>query len=379
MHSYTQYLIRFFEPIYMSQKLTLTEGPIPSESVLFQSTRENLIQSITKYAQPNYQKAFWQLSNTFVPYVTLWALMIFFVLHGFPYWATLLLSVVSSGFLVRIFILFHDCCHHSFFSSRRANRILGYITGIMTFTPYEDWQRTHIIHHANSGNLDSRGVGDIWTLTVDEYLSASKLKRCAYRSFRNPLLLFTVVPLVLFLILQRAPSRGAKKRERNSVIFTNIALISVITIMSLTIGFQNYLIIQLPVIIMSASAGMWLFYVQHQYEDVYWSRQQGWDLTRAGLEGSSYYKLPTVLQWIVGNIGLHHIHHVKANIPNYNLQRCLNEVPALQQVLPLTLSASLKSLWLNLWDEQKHKLVSFRSVRMLPRLKSKIVIDDILF
>ena len=379
MHSYTQYLIRFFEPIYMSQKLTLTEGPIPSESVLFQSTRENLIQSITKYAQPNYQKAFWQLSNTFVPYVTLWALMIFFVLHGFPYWATLLLSVVSSGFLVRIFILFHDCCHHSFFSSRRANRILGYITGIMTFTPYEDWQRTHIIHHANSGNLDSRGVGDIWTLTVDEYLSASKLKRCAYRSFRNPLLLFTVVPLVLFLILQRAPSRGAKKRERNSVIFTNIALISVITIMSLTIGFQNYLIIQLPVIIMSASAGIWLFYVQHQYEDVYWSRQQGWDLTRAGLEGSSYYKLPTVLQWIVGNIGLHHIHHVKANIPNYNLQRCLNEVPALQQVLPLTLSASLKSLWLNLWDEQKHKLVSFRSVRMLPRLKSKIVIDDILF
>lgn len=356
----------------MSQQFTRPEMSAPSSFENIQSTREDLIQSISKYAQPDYQKAFWQISNTFVPYIGLWALMVFTVLHGFPYWMTLLLSVAASGFLVRIFILFHDCCHVAFFPSRRANRILGYIAGIMTFTPFEDWQRTHVIHHSASGNLDHRGVGDIWTLTVDEYLSASRLKRFAYRFFRNPLLLFGIIPWVLFLIIQRFPSAGAKKRERHSVIFTNIAIAAIIAVMSLTIGFQNYLLIQLPVIMMAASAGMWLFYVQHQYEDVYWSRHQSWDLTKSGLEGSSYYKLPKVMQWIVGNIGLHHIHHVKANIPNYNLQRCYDEVAALQSVTPLTFSKSLKSLWLNLWDEQRQKLVSFRSIRMLPRTNSQL-------
>lgn len=356
----------------MSQQFTRPEMSAHLQFENIQSTREELIQSVSKYAQPEYQKAFWQISNTFVPYLGLWALMILSVLHGFPYWITLLLSVAASGFLVRIFIFFHDCCHVAFFPSRRANRILGYIAGIMTFTPFEDWQRTHIIHHSASGDLDRRGVGDIWTLTVEEYLSAPRFKRFIYRLFRNPLFLFTIIPLVLFLIIQRFPSKGAKKRERYSVIFTNVAIAAIITVMSLTLGFQNYLLIQLPVIIMSASAGMWLFYVQHQYEGVYWSRHQSWDLTRSGLEGSSYYKLPKVLQWIVGNIGLHHIHHVKANIPNYNLQRCYNEVSALQTVAPLTLRKSLKSLWLNLWDEQRQKLVSFRSIRLLPRRKSQI-------
>lgn len=354
----------------MSQQFTRLEMLAPSDFENIHSTREALIQSVSKYAQPDYRKAFRQISNTFAPYIGLWALMIFSVLHGFSYWLILLLSVVASGFLVRIFILFHDCCHVAFFPSRWANRILGYIAGIMTFTPFEDWQRTHVIHHSASGDLDRRGVGDIWTLTVDEYLSSSKFTRFAYRFFRNPLFLFSIIPLTLFLIVQRFPSSGARKRERYSVIFTNVAIAAIITVMSLTLGFQNYLLIQLPIIMMAASAGMWLFYVQHQYEDVYWKRHQSWDLTLSGLEGSSYYKLPKVLQWIVGNIGLHHIHHVKANIPNYNLQRCYNEVSALQTVAPLTLRKSLKSLWLNLWDEQRQKLVSFRSIRMLPRMKS---------
>jgi len=354
----------------MSEQSIHPEKSALTDSNNSQSGREDLIQSVSKYAQPDYRKAFWQIFNTFFPYIGLWALMIFSVLHGFPYWITLLLSVAAAGFLVRIFILFHDCCHVAFFPSRRANRILGYIAGIMTFTPFEDWQRTHVIHHSASGDLDRRGVGDIWTLTVDEYLSASRFKCFAYRFFRNPLFLFTIIPFVLFLIIQRFPSPGAKKRERNSVLFTNFAIIAIITLMSLTLGFQNYLLIQLPVIMMAASAGMWLFYVQHQYEDVYWSRHQSWDLTLSGLEGSSYYKLPKMLQWIVGNIGLHHIHHVKANIPNYNLQRCYDEISALQTVTPLTLRKSLKSLWLNLWDEQRQKLVSFRSIRMLPRMKS---------
>ena len=355
----------------MPQQFTRFKMSAPSDSNNNPSNRDDLIQSISKYVLPDYRKAFWQITNTFVPYIGLWAVMIFSVLHGFSDGITLLLSVVASGFLVRIFILFHDCSHSAFFPSRRANRILGYIAGIMTFTPFEDWQRTHVIHHSASGDLDRRGVGDIWTLTVDEYLSASKLKRFAYRFFRNPLFLFTIIPFVLFLILQRFSSQGARKRERHSVIFTNVAIVAIIVLMSLTLGFQNYLMIQLPIIMMAASAGMWLFYVQHQYEDVYWTRHESWDITRAGLEGSSYYKLPKALQWIVGNIGLHHIHHVKANIPNYNLQRCYNEVLALQAAMPLTFRKSLKSLWLNLWDEQKQKLVSFRSIRMLPRMKSQ--------
>jgi len=359
-------------------KLSMPNRVTPSESLPtchrspIQAVREDLIQSVSKYAQPDYRKAFVQIANTFLPYLGLWALMIYTVLHGLPVWTTLLLAVPASGFLVRIFILFHDCCHGAFFPSRSANRILGYIAGILVFTAYEDWKRTHVIHHAASGNLDQRGTGDIWTLTVDEYLSASRLKRFGYRLFRNPLVLFTLIPLVLFLVIQRFPSAGAKKRERNSVIYTNLAIAAIAAVISLTLGFQNYLLIQLPIIIMAASAGMWLFYVQHQYEDVYWARQHSWDLTSSGLEGSSYYKLPKVLQWIVGNIGLHHIHHVRANIPNYNLQRCYNEVPALQTVTPITLRKSLKSLWLNLWDEQKQKLVSFRSIRTLLRLTSQM-------
>lgn len=335
-----------------------------------QIPREELIQAVAKYAQPDFRKALGQIANTFLPYFGLWALMILTAAYGLPAWTTLLLAVPAAGFLVRIFILFHDCCHGAFFASRTANRILGYIAGILTFTAYEDWKRTHVIHHAAAGNLDRRGTGDIWTLTVDEYLAASRPKRLAYRSFRNPLLLFSIIPWALFLVLQRFPGPGARKRERNSVIYTNLAIAALMLVMGLTLGFQDYLLIQLPILMMAASAGMWLFYVQHQYEDVYWARSQSWDLTSSGLEGSSYYKLPKVLQWIVGNIGLHHIHHVRANIPNYNLQRCYDEVPALQRVTPLTIRKSLKSLCLNLWDEQKQKLVSFRSVKHLPRLRT---------
>jgi acyl-lipid omega-6 desaturase (Delta-12 desaturase) len=354
----------------MPKKISYSEILSPTDFPTLPTTRQDLIQSVAKYAQSDYRKAILQISNTLIPYLGLWALMIFAVLQGYSYWLTLLLSVAASGFLVRTFILFHDCCHSAFFPSRLANKIFGNIAGILTFTSFEDWKRTHIIHHSASGDLDRRGVGDIWTLTVDEYLSSSKLKRIAYRLFRNPLVLFIIVPPILFLVIQRFTSSEAGKKERYNIILTNLAITAIAIVMSLTLGFGNYLAIQLPVILMAASAGMWLFYVQHQYEDVYWSRHQNWDLTKSGLEGSSYYKLPKVLQWIVGNIGLHHIHHVRANIPNYNLQRCYDEVPALQTVTPLTIRKSFKSLWLNLWDEQRQKLVSFRSIKMLPRQKN---------
>ncbi|MDO9106877.1 MAG: fatty acid desaturase [Methylovulum sp.] len=356
----------------MPQQVTCRELLSPIDFATIQTSREELIQAVAQYARPDYQKAFWQISNTFVPYIGLWALMMYFTLQGYSYWITLLLAIPAAGLLVRIFIFFHDCTHGAFFPSRKANRILGYIAGTLVFTPFEDWQRVHVIHHAAAGDLDRRGRGDIWTLTVDEYLAASRLKRLAYRLFRNPLVLFGIIPAVLFLVINRFASPGAGKRERRSVMLTNAGIAGILIAMSLSLGFQNYVLIQLPIILMAASAGMWLFYVQHQYEDVYWTRHSNWDLTKSGLEGSSYYKLPKVLQWLVGNIGLHHIHHVRANIPNYNLQRCYDEVPALQAIAPLTIRKSLKSLWLNLWDEQRQKLVSFRAINRLPRGKTSV-------
>jgi omega-6 fatty acid desaturase (delta-12 desaturase) len=322
--------------------------------------------ALSKYEQPNLRKAVWQLLDTAVPYLTLWVLMVLTVQQGYPYWIVLALAVVAAGLLVRIFIFFHDCCHGSFFASRRANRILGYASGILTLTPYEDWQRAHAGHHATSGDLDRRGTGDVWTLTVREYLAAPTLKRLAYRLVRNRFVMFGLVPACLSLILQRFPHRRAGKRERYSVIFTDLAILAVIGVASVTIGARTYLMIQVPIMLIAGTIGVWLFYVQHQYEGVYWARHQDWHPMRAALEGSSYYKLPKMLQWVTGNIGLHHIHHVRPRIPNYNLQQCYDEMPVLQDVEPLTIRRSLKSLSMNLWDEEEHTLVGFRSLKTHP-------------
>jgi omega-6 fatty acid desaturase (delta-12 desaturase) len=300
--------------------------------------------------------------NTFVPYVGLWVLMVYTVKTGMSYWITLALAVVAAAFLVRIFIFFHDAGHGSFFGSSRANAVLGYISGILAFTPYHSWRRAHALHHATAGNLDRRGAGDVWTMTVEEYRAAPLRTRMAYRIYRNPLVMLGLGPVSSFLITQRFFGKRDKRRERTSVLVTNLAILFIIVLASLTIGFGTYAAIQLPVILIAGAAGIWLFYVQHQYEGVYWARDDEWNATRAALEGSSYYKLPKVLQWLTGNIGLHHIHHLRPRIPNYNLQRCFDEVPAMQAVQPLTIRQSLKCLRMNLWDEKGQKLVSFRSL-----------------
>jgi acyl-lipid omega-6 desaturase (Delta-12 desaturase) len=316
----------------------------------------------SKYARPSLRKAIWQVLNTFIPYVAIWALMIHMVQQGYPYWITFALVVVAAALLVRVFILFHDCCHGSFFASRRANVILGYVSGILTFTPYDDWRRSHIKHHATSGDLDRRGAGDVWTMTVAEYLAASRRERLRYRLFRNPFVLFGLGPAYKFFFARRF-SYEKTRDERRSVIITNTAVAGIIGVASLSIGIQTYLAIQVPVMLIAGTVGFWLFYVQHQYEWVYWARHEAWDPMRAALKGSSYYKLPKVLQWFTGNIGLHHVHHVRPRIPNYHLQRCHDEIPALQAIEPLTLRRSFKSLWLNLWDEKQQKMVSFRSLK----------------
>jgi len=340
---------------------------VQSDAVKTKAARPDWYKSVAKYQQPDLRKAVWQLVDTLVPYAALWALMVRTVQLGVSYWITLALAVVAAGFMARIFIIFHDCGHGSFFASRRANTILGYVCGILTLTPYEDWRHAHGVHHATVGDLDRRGTGDVYVMTVDEYLAAPWLKRIAYRLFRNPLIMFGLGPGAVFLLTHRFPHKGAGKRQRYSVYVTNLAIAAIIGVASLTIGLRTFVAVQLPIFLIGFAAGVWLFYVQHQFEGVYWARHEAWDPMRAALEGASYYKLPKVLQWFTGNIGLHHIHHVRPRIPNYNLQRCYDEVPAMQAVEPLTMRKSLKSLGLHLWDEEQQKLVGFRSLRARPR------------
>ena len=322
-----------------------------------------------QYGKPSLRKSSWQVANTLGPYFLLWALMILTVRRGYPYWITLVLAVGAAGILVRVFILFHDCCHGSFFTSRRANTILGYISGVLTFTPYEEWRRVHNRHHATAGDLDRRGAGDIWTLTTEEYVAAPLRKRLTYRFYRNPIILFGFGSPLLFLFLQRFSKRDAGIRERTSVLYTNLAILMVGGTVTWGIGLPAYLSIQLPIIVIAGSVGLWLFYIQHQFETAYWVRHEFWDPMRVALEGSSYFKLPKILQWFTGNIGLHHIHHVRPSIPNYNLQRCHDSVAVFQMVKPITLKESFHSLRLSLCDVQKRKLVSFRSLRT-PRTKT---------
>lgn len=335
---------------------------IQPENKKLQTKKPEWIAAMEPYSRPSLGRAIWQLVNSFVPYLALWALMIWTVRTGKSYWITLGIAVVAAAFLVRIFIFFHDCVHGSFFASRRANRILGYIIGTMTFTPYENWKIGHLKHHATSGDLDRRGLGDVWMMTVDEYLAASKGMRLAYRLYRNPLVMFGIGPAITFFWVQRFPDSTGGKRGRPSVILTNIFLLVGIVTAGLAMGFGTFAIIQLPVILLAGVYGLWLFYVQHFFPDVYWVRHGEWDPMKSALEGSSFYKLPKVFQWFSGNIGLHHIHHVRPNIPNYYLQRVQDEVPEVRAVKPLTLLSSLRCLFMNVWDEEQRRLISFREL-----------------
>ncbi len=338
-----------------------TSSDTPSKPV----TEPGWKRIVAKYQQPSALRSLWQVINTLVPYAGLWGLM--YLSLGISYWLTAALVLVSGGFLVRIFIIFHDCGHGSFFRSRLANDLLGSVTGVLAFTPYFHWRWEHSIHHATSGDLDRRGTGDVWTLTIQEYLEASRWKRFAYRLARNPLVLFVLAPLGLFLIRERFPSPKAARRERFSVYVTNLAILGLAAALANAFGFKTYLIIQLAVLMVAGSAGIWLFYVQHQFEGVYWQRAEEWDYTQAALKGSSFYKLPRILQWFSGNIGFHHIHHLSPRIPNYNLEKCHRAEPLFQTVKPVTLRSSLKSLTFRLWDEKRHRLVSWRALRTLQR------------
>jgi omega-6 fatty acid desaturase (delta-12 desaturase) len=307
--------------------------------------------------KPVLRSSIWQIVNTLAPYFALWGLMIWTSNHS--YWLTFAIALLAAGFFARMFMIFHDCGHGSFFESQRANHFLGFITGVLTFTPYYQWRHKHALHHATSGDLDRRGTGDIWTLTVREYVEAPRWKRIAYRLFRNPFVLFLAAPLYLFLIHHRFPSRGIGKRERRGVHRTNGALMAIAVLTSLMIGLKAYLLIQLSVMMMAGTAGLWLFYVQHQFDGVYWERRENWHFAPAALRGSSFYKLPGLLQWFTANIGFHHIHHLSPAIPNYNLERCHGKSPMFQEVKAVTFWSSMKSLSFRLWDEERRRFVGF--------------------
>jgi omega-6 fatty acid desaturase (delta-12 desaturase) len=314
---------------------------------------------IKSYQKSDWRKSTWQIINSVIPFLTIMIAMYWSLQYS--YLITLILAIPAAGFMVRIFIILHDCGHGSFFKSKRINNIVGGIAGLITYVPYNQWRYDHAVHHATCSDLDRRGIGDVWTLTVSEYTALPAWKKLLYRLYRNPFVLFVLGPLYMVLINNRLPTRGAKKREKRSVYMTNLGLLLIIATMSFTIGIKAYIMIQLPVMIIAWSAGIWLFYVQHQFEDVYWETHEQWDYYDAAMSGSSFYKLPIILQWFTGNIGFHHVHHLSSRIPNYNLQTCHEDIEEFKNIKPVTFWSSLKLMKLSLWDEKSRNLISFNA------------------
>lgn len=322
-----------------------------------------LKKSVAPYAQPNTKISIRQMINTIVPFFILWFLA--YESLAISIWLTIPIAILASGFVIRIFIIFHDCAHLAYFKNKKANRIIGTITGIMTLFPYEQWKYEHSIHHATSSNLDKRGTGDVWVMTVDEYVSASIWGRLAYRFYRNPLVLFGLGPFYLYLIKSRFNRKGAKRKERINTYIVNIAIVLLYSLLIWAVGWQAVLIIQIPILMIAGSFGIWLFYVQHQFEDSYFENEEEWDFVKAAVEGSSFYKLPKVLQWITGNIGYHHVHHLIPRVPNYNLEEAHASTPELQHVTIITLKTSLQSIHFRLYDEKNKTFVTFKEIKYL--------------
>jgi acyl-lipid omega-6 desaturase (Delta-12 desaturase) len=323
-------------------------------------SKNDWIKIVSRYNKPDPVKSWFQLANSVGPYIILWVLMVKSL--EISYWLTLFLSVFAAGFLVRIFIIFHDCGHGSFFKSKRLNIITGIITGFIVFTPYHKWHHDHNIHHQTVGNLDKRGTGDVRTLTVSEYLKLSKWQRFSYRFYRHPIFLFGVAPILLFTIQHRFTKKNMSGKQKLYVHLTNLALVAVIGLLILLIGWKSFLFIQLPVLYIASVHGVWLFYVQHQFRNVLWTDTENWDYKTVALKGSSLFRLPKILNWFTGNIGYHHIHHLSPMIPNYNLKKCHIENPIFMETKPITFLTAFESLLLRLWDEKKQMLIRFNEI-----------------
>ena len=319
---------------------------------------------LARYRQPNRIRSSFELVVTVVPLIALWALTWAAVHYGF--WWGLVLVIPAAAFLVRVFMIQHDCGHGSFFAHRHADDWLGRALGVLTLTPYDYWRRAHATHHATAGNLDERGVGDITTLTVAEYQALSPWRRFGYRLYRHPAVMFGIGPAWLFLLQQRLPfgmMRGGAL-PWVSTMATNLAVAILAAGLMWLCGVVPFLVVHLPIVVLAGAAGIWLFYVQHQFEDTQWSQKPEWEFQHAALHGASHYDLPAVLRWFTGNIGIHHVHHLSSRVPYYRLPEVLRDYPELHGVGRITLLDSLKCVKLVLWDENRRRLVSFREARL---------------
>ncbi len=328
-----------------------------------------LHKSVAPYTKANNKKSILQLFNTFIPLILFWILS-YSSLH-ISIWLTILFAIIGSGFVVLTFIIFHDCTHGSFFHNKKLNDTIGTITGIVTLFPYEKWKREHAIHHASSSNLDKRGIGDIWVMTIDEYLSANRWERIKYRLYRNPFIMFGLGPLYLVLVSNRINRKDARKKEKKNTYITNISIIILYGLMIFLMGWQAFLLVQGVMMYVAAALGIWLFYIQHTFEDSYFEEESEWNYVKAAVEGSSYYQLPKLLQWLSGNIGFHHVHHLAPRVPNYNLEEAHNSTPPLQQATTITIRTSLASIKYRLYDPETKSFVTFGMVKHLIKRKKE--------
>jgi omega-6 fatty acid desaturase (delta-12 desaturase) len=321
------------------------------------------IELLAAYREPSAARSLLELAITAGPFVLLWIAA--WAALGLGYWVSILIGVPAAGFLVRLFMIQHDCGHGSFFRRRRTNDWVGRIIGVFTLTPYALWRRSHAIHHASSGNLERRGIGDISTRTVREYLGLPRWQRVCYRLYRHPIVMFGLGPLFVFVVQQRVPVRLKQGGWQHflSTMGTNVAIAAVVTAMIWLVGVGPFLLVQLPITLVASTVGVWLFYVQHQFEDTFWAEERAWNVHQAALHGSSHYDLPAPLRWFTANIGVHHVHHLCSRIPYYRLGQVLRDYPELRAMGRLTLSESFRCVRLVLWDEARQRLISFRDLK----------------
>ena len=321
---------------------------------------------ISRYAGPDARLSLWQATSTIFLLVA--GLIFAYQLLGVAPWASALLVLPLAGLLVRTFIIMHDCAHGSFLPWPRVNDALGFITGVLTFTPFQQWRREHALHHASSGDLDRRGYGDVRTLTVAEYRARSRWGRIKYRLYRHPIVLFGIGPLHMIILQRfRAPSLATGPKQLWNVWMTNAALVGLALIAIVAFGWQSVLLLYIPAYYIAAAGGIWLFYVQHQFEEAYWERGRAWDYATAAVTGSSHLRLPAILNWFTGHIGLHHVHHLGPKIPNYRLKKAHEENPLFEAAPVLTMRTALRTLRLALWDEERGRMVGFRELRQASR------------
>lgn len=315
---------------------------------------------LAAFRTPNVKRGLFELFVTAVPFIILWVGMLIGVKLG--YWPSLLLALPAAAFLTRLFMIQHDCGHGSFFKSRWANNMLGRVLGVLTLTPYDDWRQSHAKHHAGSGHLDRRGYGDIDLLTVAEYRALPFHRRLAYRLSRHALVLLTIGPIYVFILRQRLPSDlfRADRQAWTSTLCTNLAIIGLLICLGIFFGLESLILVHLPITLIAAAIGIWLFYIQHQFEHTYWARDPEWAFHKSAFRGSTHYDLPAPLRWLTANIGVHHVHHLVSRIPSYRLNDVLRHYPELRDIGRLTLWESVKCFHLALWDEQRQRLVSFR-------------------